>query len=143
MKTKFKIIAHTADAALRVWGEDWSALLSNAAEGMYQIIFGQWTFICKKKWHYSASASNIEELLVGFLNELNFLIIMKQQAVCPSFTLSIEQKDGIFHLLCRAKSGPIPKALWQDITEIKAVTYHSLNIVRQDGLLTTSVVFDL
>ena len=143
MKKKFIELEHTADAAIQVWGESLSDLFINATEGMYHLIFGDVNFECTKDWQFSASSISAEDLLVEFLNELNYWIIIKKQIVCLPFNLRIERKAGLFKLSCNAYSTEISAAVSEEILEIKAVTYHALAIVQEGYLLTTRIVFDL
>lgn len=143
MHKKYIEIEHTADAAIRVWGRDINELFCNAAEGMYGLIFEQFDFSCAEAWQFSTAEYSAESLLVGFLNELNYQIIIKKRLVCPPFNLQIERKNDSLKLNCQAYSTGIKEAIFEEIVEIKAVTYHSLEIVREADLFTTVLVFDL
>ena len=78
--------------------------------------------------------SDLESLLVGFLNEILFWI-QTESIACEHCELSIKDTSlsGIVH--CASIDG-LTK-------EIKAVTYHNLRIIRSEQGYETTIVFDV
>lgn len=134
-KGGFEEVDHTADWSLRVWGADLEELLSQAAKGMLHLLNakpegdqGTWLSI-------DIEARDAEELLVSWLEELLFLH-ETQQVTFVDFDF---QSVGEKHLSASAKSAPSHRPDKQ----IKAVTFHNMDIIEKNGNLETEIVFDV
>ncbi|NMC13858.1 MAG: archease [Chloroflexi bacterium] len=130
----YEEIEHTADCQVRVWGKDLSFLLMQAAISMNTLIGMALKPEPRLTRNFSLSFSDIEELLVSFLNELLFFIEMEGIGF-DQFKLSIDdhQLDAIVY------GAPIASLR----KEIKAVTYHNLKIENTSHGLEAHIVFDV
>jgi len=115
---------HTADWELEVWGPDMPALIAEAARGMYGLM----------EVKTSEDSRCHEQLLVSFLGELLFLAEAESLAF-DGFLLKV---DGT-SLVARLEGGSIMSRS----KEIKAVTYHRLEISETERGLETSIIFDV
>jgi len=140
---KFEEIEHTADIALQVWGKNLEELFSNAAAGMYSLIHKDINIHGLDEWEFSVSDQSAENLLVIFLNELYYYISIKKTIVCKPIEIKITQDTGIYELTSKARSQKIPQNIFEELVEIKAVTYHNLNIIKDDNALKTIIIFDI
>jgi SHS2 domain-containing protein len=131
----FREGTHTADWALHAWAPDLSALLEQAARGMYALSGLRLRQGPRQERHLELRALDAESLLVRFLSEL--LWLGQQEGLgFDTFELRVEQD---FSLHADLSGAPI---LDMD-KEIKAVTYHNL-AVRQTGQgLEVEIVFDV
>ena len=129
-------IDHTADWALRVWGEDRRTLFENAARGMISLIGGQadprQTLLHRT---FTLTAPDWETLLIDWLSELLFLIedesiILTQITVHSVEELSIEAE-------VQGSAGAGMEK------HIKAATYHNLSIHLTDRGYETIIIFDV
>lgn len=129
-------IDHTADWALRVWGEDLRSLFENAARGMVSLIEGKaapdqpailYTF--------ELEALDWEILLVDWLTEL--LARIEDEGIVFSY-IHTEWVDDL-KLVAQAsgQSGGDFKKV------IKAVTFHNLAIHHTPKGYETEIVFDV
>ena len=125
---------HTADWELEVWGSDMSALFAEAARGMYELMGVEISEESRCHKQLELLADDREQLLVSFLGELLFLAETEDLA----FDGFLLQVDGT-SLLARLEGGSIV-ALSK---EIKAVTYHRLEISETERGLETSIIFDV
>jgi SHS2 domain-containing protein len=132
----FEEIEHTADWALRVRGHDLRELLVNAARGMSRLLVADLTVISTDvERHFELDAFDAESLLVEWLSELAYwaeaeMLVFREfdlRQVTPS------------HLEAIVRGGRAPNLQKQ----IKAVTYHNLEIITTDNGLETTVVFDV
>ena len=132
----FEEIEHTADAALRVRGQDFEQLLENAAKGM--------TFIVRapdfpgggfEKRTVEVRAEDREGLLVEWLGELAFLA----EAESLLFEACEFEKVGPTEV----KASVLARKAFRTRAYVKAVTYHDLRIVETQAGLEATVVFDL
>jgi len=132
-KSGYREIEHTADWELHVWAPDLNVLLQTAAQGMYAL---SQTEIEDPQIErsFTISYQDRESLLVDFLSELLFfgedenLAFSEYQFDFNGSTLTV-----------RASGAPI-KA---QAKEIKAVTYHGLQIRTTGCGLEVNIVFDV
>jgi SHS2 domain-containing protein len=131
-------IDHTADWALRVWGEDLPDLLENAACGMISLLGEQSgpSAGSSQTWDFSLAALDGETLLVDWLTELIFL--MEEEGVRFEHFNVLSVDDG---LSVRAQAAGTTGAVFDK--HIKAATYHNLQIQQTENGLETVIVFDV
>lgn len=139
MKPKpYELIEHTADIGLRIFGKDRQELFVNAALGMFSILAKKKkTKEAQKKQSLKIdlSASNLEELLVSWLGELLSLSDIKK-AMFTHFQIS-ELTDT------RIKAKVFAEKNYTTKTEIKAATYHQLEIKKEKDFWQAEVIFDV
>jgi SHS2 domain-containing protein len=132
--TGHREVEHTADWELEVWGPDMSALIGEAARGMYGLMEVEISEDSRCHRRLEFFADDREQLLVSFLGELLFLAEAEDLAF-DGFLLKV---DGT-SLVARLEGGSILSRS----KEIKAVTYHRLEISDTVRGLETSIIFDV
>jgi len=144
MKT-YEIIDHTADIGIKVYGRNLEELFLNAAKAMFEIMLeaaNKKPIFRKpehKKFLLNKQGNNIEETFVFWLSELLYLfstqgLIMEKADInrLDSSCIQAEVEGRIFNpKFCRIK------------TEIKAVTYHELEIKETPQGYEAQVIFDV
>jgi SHS2 domain-containing protein len=130
----FLELAHTADWALQVWAPDLTRLLYEAARGMYVLMEIQLEQEQSIDIPIELEADDGESLLVAFLSELLYLG-EEQGLAFDHFDLDVQdyRLSGLLH----------GRLINSQLKEIKAVTYHELEIIDQVGRLLVTVVFDV
>lgn len=129
----YEEISHSADLALKVWGEDYHAVLHQAVEGMAALMGVRYDPQKSIEERFSIPKGAQEEMLVDFLGEVLFLLAEKRIAM-SAFDISLSNEMtviGVFHPL-------ISVDRW-----IKAVTFHNLIIHKFPDRLETTVTFDV
>lgn len=130
----YREIEHTADWELQVWAPDLASLLVQAAEGMYAL---SKTLLAEEPrlWQsFTLPNPDPESLLVDFLSELLFL--GETQGVgFDTFLIEIEGQA----CYCRVGGAPITS----QGKEIKAVTFHQMEVQRTAQGLSVHIVFDV
>jgi SHS2 domain-containing protein len=132
----FEEVPHTADVELHVWGEDLPTLFRQAAQGMFQLL-GIEEDSQEESIHrdLSLEAMDNEGLLILFLEELLYHIAEENIAYSiDQLSISPDNK------LNASLSGREIAGYRRDI---KAVTYHYLDIRRYQGGLEVNIVFDI
>jgi SHS2 domain-containing protein len=130
----FREIAHTADWELEVWAPNLSALLEQAARGMYTLSRVHLQDGPRQTYTLDLQASDAESLLVSFLSELLYLGEHEALAV-DQYNLTL---DGC-SLHAELSTAPLESIE----KEIKAVTFHNLNIQSGQRGLEVRIVFDV
>ncbi|MCM8772950.1 MAG: archease [Candidatus Omnitrophica bacterium] len=136
-KEKIKIINHTADIGIEVFGDTIEELFLNSVKGLYLVsgvkYNGEKGFL-----EIEIKESVLEDLLVKFLNELIYIMETKKLGG-EIEKIHLEKKEDLYILKTKLKVKSIEKI----DKEVKAATYHKLKIEKkEDGFLTT-IIFDL
>jgi SHS2 domain-containing protein len=140
---EFEILEHTADIGMIAYGKNKREIFVNAAKGMFNIIVGDNSnlinnnFSCK----ITLKAEGLEDLLVAWLNELLYigetrLVILNKFQIKELSNFQI--KAEVEGIKINSPSVKIEK-------EIKAVTYHRLEIKKDEesGLWRAQIIFDI
>lgn len=142
MSKSYKFIDHTADIAVELIGGSLDDLFTAGAEAWFVSVAGEIKTEDDDLIELELSATSKEELLVTFLNELNYLLITKKWLCTSIQSIKIfDDTDG-----CELSAELKGVKLKNDIQlkqEIKSVTYHQLEILEKDGYYSTLVVFDI
>jgi SHS2 domain-containing protein len=147
MAKDFEIIPHTADIKIRVYGNSLEELFKHALIGMFQsiqpLISGCRTvgdrIICDTlpiKREISVESPDVTALLVDFLSEALYLSDVHNEAYLDVFVQEIDQTHVLAILYGAEVRG-------FEVVEIKAVTYHELEIVQKNGVWQADIVFDI
>lgn len=131
---RYEEIHHTADLALRVWGEGFHDMLRHAAEGMYDLMGARIEKTNSLEESFQITNGSHEEILVDFLNELLFLCDVHRR-VLDAFQFS-EMTDGI-HVQA------IGYGLNSIQRPIKAVTFHNLQVEQSSSGYETVITLDV
>lgn len=127
-------VEHTADWGLEVWAPDLVGLLEEAARGMFELMGVVVSEEDRCHRELEITADDGEQLLVSFLEELLFLTESENIAV-DAFLLKLVGDS----VLARLEGGTIVSLE----KEIKAVTFHNLEIVETERGLETRIIFDV
>jgi SHS2 domain-containing protein len=141
MMNGFVEIDHTADCAIRVKGRDLAHLLENAAFGMVQLMGLKIKAGKSLEMTINLRAEDREELLVSFLEELLYMIESEGVTVdeIDLRVVKTDEKNDSYTLRGSLRLSPIETY----DKEIKAVTYHELEIKSTRAGLETVIVFDV
>lgn len=135
---RYSIIPHTADVRIKIAGRDWPELFENAALGLVEGLMELGPGSGGGKIAVKLEAEDAESLLVGWLNEL--IYIVQTRGVIPS-SMRVTRCDGKrleAVITGKHRHGKLPAA-----REIKAATYNELRIMRKEKILGAAVLFDV
>lgn len=131
----FEEISHTADWSIRVWADDLAGLLTESARGMYVLANAEQSDGPRLKRALSLDAVDGESLLVAFLEELLYLA----EAENLIFNSIGKMKIDGYQLKVEMEGAAITSI----DKEIKAVTFHNLEIRQSARGLEVEIVFDV
>lgn len=142
----FEFIPHTADIQLRVYGTTLATLFRNALIGMFQSIKPQAPgcrvvdnrILCDQlSQHHIVEVRSFDRntLLVDFLSEALYLSDVYNEAYLDADIHEINEN--------KIKATLFGVTATFEVVEIKAVTYHNLNIIKTDDGWQTDIVFDI
>jgi SHS2 domain-containing protein len=135
----YRQIDHTADVGLEVTADTLPALFSEAAAGMFSLIVSGDTRRPVETRRIAAASGDYEGLIVDWLRELLYLWHAERRRfrawldgdVTPyavAATVSVDSYNPNIHVI---------------ENEIKAVTYHQIAVINQDGRWRTRIIFDV
>ncbi len=139
---EFEILEHTADIGIAAYGKNKEQVFINAARGMFEIIAGENKNLKENFYDkIKLEADNLEGLLFAWLNEL--LYIGETRLVILNKFQIRELSD--FQIKAEVRGAKINPPSIKIEKEIKAVTYHRLEIKKDEesGLWRAQVIFDI
>ena len=125
-------------------------LESNSLEELFISGFEAWLSSVVEKKDFNSndqfiveiSAGSSEELLVSFLNELNFLLNTKKWLCLNVDSIKIYEDSKEFKLTADLNGIKVEDD-FELKEEIKSVTYHQMEIIKEKNIYSTLVVFDI
>ncbi|HHY94579.1 MAG TPA: archease [Firmicutes bacterium] len=142
MGAGWKVIPHTADVALRAWGDTMEEMFVAAVTGMFSQAWDRRTVIPRSVWEVSASGRDAASLLVNLLNE--FLYRHECERVLwrgvESITFVAEEQD--WRVLARVRGETITHR-HRLRRELKAATLHGLEVKPTRNGFSVQVIFDV
>ncbi len=143
MNKKFKLLNHTADIKVEIYGNDINDLFNSG--------YLAWRYIVSeineiktedKDIKISISENNLEYLLAEYIKELNYYLTVKKiMLINPKITFT--QNDEKYTINCEFTELNINE---NDIIikeEIKAVTLHKLSITNSNNKLIAKIILDV
>jgi len=147
MEKDFEQLPHTADIKIRVYGSTLEELFANAVVGMFQVIRPlvdgctviNDRVVCESlpiKRAVAVRSFDQISLMVDFLSEALYLSDVNNEAYLAAevHELSNTFVSATLHGI---------KVRGFEVVEIKAVTYHDLEIKEIDGTWQADIVFDI
>jgi len=132
-------VDHTADEGIIVRAESIRELLARAAWGMFSILTEMDLVRPLEETAVEIKAWDREELMVRWLSQLNFLHCTRHVVFCR---FDVQEPDAR-HVAASVWGEPIDPARHVIHTEIKAVTFHGLEVVRDGPGWRARVLFDV
>jgi len=132
---KYKVLSHTADLKIKVYGKDEKELFSNALLGMSESMKPE---LKEEKSEREIEVVSLDKaaLLVDFLNEVLYLSQTNKEAF---FRIDFSEFSET-----SLKGRILGKKVKRFGEDIKAATYHNLNIrQKQNKLWEATILFDI
>ena len=135
----YEILEHTADIRIRVRAKDLKSLFCNCARAMFDIIAEKKESFraVKRELKIVGKAQDLEELFINWLNELLSLSSARGM-IFSDFKIRSLSENSVEAIVSgeRSQSYKVNK-------EIKAATYHELQITRIGNIWNAEVIFDV
>ncbi|MGD8530210.1 MAG: archease [Syntrophobacterales bacterium] len=134
----FEFIDHTADAGIRVEAPTLEDLFETAGLAFSELVTSVDSLDCRMERHFRLQEDDLETLLVSWLQELLYLLDT-EDLVFGRFQVKIHDLS----LEATAWGEPFDPSIHTIKTEIKAVTYHQLEVARSELGWQAQVIFDI
>jgi SHS2 domain-containing protein len=135
----YRIIEHTADTGFEVWGTTKEEVFESAARAFFDIM---WQIDVQQQngpKSLEVTGSDLEELLVNFLEEFLYLYDAKG-LVCTGIKVESIKENKV---CAKAWLQKFNEAGDQELLGVKAVTYHQLFVGRKNDTWTARIFLDI
>jgi len=137
--TRYKIIEHTADLGVIVYGRDLKELFSNSALTLVDLMVSAPSTAEGNEIPLTISGQDLPDLMVRWLGEILYLF-SGESLLVVGVEISEISSGSINGVLTAV---PLEDTRYETVHEIKAVTYHQIRVDQVEGLWEARVFFDL
>jgi SHS2 domain-containing protein len=139
MIMKYRLIDHTADFGVQVFGSDAKEVFSNAALAMFDLITKVGSLKGLNSMDVSISGEDWPDLMINWLRELLFLWNGKELLVKRADITILSEKN----LSAKVFFDPYDPDHHVIKIEVKAVTYHQIQVKSGPSGWEARVIFDV
>jgi len=136
---RFEILDHTADIGLIVYGDHLKGLFENAGEAFFHLITDLRKVRRRIKRRIDIGGESLDRLMVDWLSELLYLHDI-ENLLFKGFKVESVGEDGLRAIV---KGEPFQEGVHVIKTEVKAVTYHRIEVRKEEGRWRAQVIIDL
>ena len=136
---KYRLTDHTADIGIHVFGNDLKELFENAAMSLYDMITELECVSPADTQKIQVTGEDRPDLMVNWLRELLFLWTGRYQLVKTVKILSLSEHE----LTAEVKTEAYSSEHHIIKHEIKAVTYHQIQVYENDKAWEAEIIFDV
>ena len=139
MNSGFSILEHPSDMGLEVWGPDLTEVFRQAALGLTSILVDPASVRDRERRTLDVKGSDNENLLVRWLSEILYLCDGADFLVSDVEIRTLEDSS----LKAILKGEKVDTRQHRFRMDVKAVTYHQLEIALDDNVWTARVYLDI
>jgi SHS2 domain-containing protein len=136
---RFEFLDHTADAGLIVYGESLKALFENAGEAFFHLITDLRKVRRRIERRVEIGKEGLERLMVDWLSELLYLHDV-EHLLFKGFKVESVGENGLKAVV---KGEPFQEGVHVIKTGVKAVTYHGIEVRKENDGWRARIIFDL
>jgi SHS2 domain-containing protein len=134
----YEILEHTADIGIRVRGKSLSELFWKTIHATVDLLSGGIEIQPVMEKDFSIKEENVEMALVSVLEEI--IYFFENKLFLPS-DCSVSIQEDLYKI--NLKGNIVSSEDLKEGTDIKAVTYHKLEIKKVDDKYEATVIFDI
>ncbi|NWG02103.1 MAG: archease [Syntrophaceae bacterium] len=135
----FEVLDHTADIGLVVYGEDSKTLFENAGRAFFHLITDLRKVKSRTERQIQIKGESLDRLMVDWLSELLYFHDVESLLFKRFNVISIGEKG----LIAIVKGERFQEGVHVIKTEVKAVTYHQIEVGQKNGRWRAQIIFDL
>ena len=135
----FELLDHTADVGVLARGETMGEAFAQAALGMVSVMTDLEGIEAREEREVEVEATDREALLVAWLTE--FIYLFGVEGFLPRRIDVLEISETRIRAQCSGEKLDPSRHTVQ--TEVKAATYHMLEVTEKDGLWQVRVILDI
>jgi SHS2 domain-containing protein len=137
---RYDVVDVTADVAIRARGSSLGQLFANSAWGMFDLICDSATVEPRRTWEVEVMAEDLEGLMVDLLTDM-LVLFETDGMLLTSVEVDVAPVDADWRAVAKVRGEPYNGERHQLLHDIKAVTYHTLEVRPDEGW--ARVLFDI
>jgi SHS2 domain-containing protein len=138
----YRFLDHMTDAFIEAYGTTLEEAFENAAKALCDTMIDLKTVRPKREIILSAKGNDLYSLLFDWLDKVMLLLVADGIAM-SQFSVKIKQRNNSYLLEGTARGEPLELDRHRYKVEVKAVTYHEMEIKQEKSLITARFLLDL
>ena len=133
------LLDHTSDLGIRIYGTDLVNLFENAGNSLTELLLNTKKITGTTPLQIEIHGEDLEDLMVRWLGEILYLFEGENTVVTASKISRITER----HLKATLETVKFDPVIHEVLMEIKAVTYHNIQVTEKNCTWEATVIFDL
>lgn len=138
----YEYLPHPADVRFKAYGTTLEEVFEQAAHAMFHVIIDNATLNPEHSVDIKLESQGLDNLLYDYLSELLYLFEVEEIVFGQFRVDSIEKTDGSYILHGQASGENLNLERHSFETEVKAITYHQLEITKEKDGYSAHVIVD-
>jgi len=135
----YETFDHTADLGIRVFGKDAVDLFAKSGTALFELITETGSTAAEAQVTLTVSGVDWPDVMVNWLRELLYLWTGRELLVVTIEIQSLEE----FRIVADVGLVPFRPEVHPILQEVKAVTYHGLDVQQKNGGWEATIIFDI
>jgi SHS2 domain-containing protein len=140
--TGFRYLDHVTDAIVEAYGSSLDEAFENSAKGLVNTMIDLEQITPDQEYEIVAKGYDVKSLLYDWLEKVMLGLLIDNIAL-SDFKVKISKNNGDYFLKGIAKGEVLDLKKHHYKIEIKAVTYHEMEIKQTENMITTRFLLDL
>jgi protein archease len=140
--TRFRYLDHVTDAIIEAYGSSLDEAFENSAKGLVNTMIDLEQITPGQEYEIVAKGYDVKSLLYDWLEKVMLGLLIDNMAL-SDFKVKISENNGNYFLKGIAKGEVLDLKKHHYKVEIKAVTYHEMEIKQTEDIITTRFLLDL
>jgi SHS2 domain-containing protein len=138
----YRFLDHMTDAIIEAYGSTLEEAFENAAKALCDTMIDLKTVRGEREIKLSAKGNDLYSLLFDWLDKVMLLLVADRIAM-SQFSVKIKQHNSDYLLEGITRGEPLELDRHHYKVEIKAITYHEMEIRQEKDMITTRFLLDL
>jgi SHS2 domain-containing protein len=130
----------TADVAFVAYGKDLSELFANAALAMFEVMINTEQIKPKVKKELRVKGNDLQSLMFSWLNNL-LVFVDADNLAFSEFDVKVDEKKLVLNAVCKGEE--MNQQKHETRTQVKAATYHKLQVKKEKDGWKAQVILDI
>ena len=140
--TGFRYLDHMTDAIVEAYGCSLDEAFENSAKGLVNTMIDLKQISPDQEYEIIAKGYDVKSLLYDWLEKVMLGLLIDNIAL-SDFKVKISERNSNYYLKGIAKGETLDLKKHHYKIEIKAVTYHEMEIKQTENIITTRFLLDL
>jgi SHS2 domain-containing protein len=140
--TGFRYLDHMTDAIVEAYGSSLDEAFENSAKGLINTMIDLKQISPDQEYEIIATGYDLKSLLYDWLEKVMLGLLIDNIAL-SDFKVKISERNGNYYLKGLTKGEALDLKKHHYKVEIKAVTYHEMEIKQAENIITTRFLLDL